>query len=153
MLFRIRSFVAVSVLVAAAALPARAQRGASAERRPAYGYFRYRIAPPELGPAWRGDLRLRAMERAQGAMERVRVRQFELQNRLRERRPLLLQDRLRMNRFDLENRLRDRRFDLEDRAFRRQLENQDRELLRLRERQDRGFLARPFLFPRRSRPI
>jgi len=152
MLFSSRSFVVLAVLASAATLPAQAQRGLGAPRRPAYGYFRYRIARPELGLAWRGDLRLRSMERARAAMERVRVRMPELENRLRDR-SFELRDRMRLNRFDFENRLRDRRFDLEDRAFRRQLENQDRALLRLRERQDRGFLSRPFLFPRRSRPI
>ena len=152
MLFRSRSFLVLAVLAAATTLPAHAQRGLSAPRRPAYGYFRYRIGRPELGLAWRGDLRLRAMDRARAAMERVRMRMPELENRLRDR-SFELQDRMRINRFDLENRLRDRRFDLEDRAFRRQLENQDRALLRLRERQDRGLRFRPFLFPRRSRPI
>ncbi len=152
MSFRIRSFAAAALLTAVATLPAQAQRGFAGPRRPAYGYFRYRIARPELGPAWRSDLQLRAMERARGAMERVRDRQFELQNRVRDR-SFALQDRMRMNRFDIENRLRDRRFEMQDRAFRRQLENQDRALLRLRERQDRGFLLRPFRFPRRSRPI
>ncbi len=96
--------------------------------------FQYRI------PRIRLDLdhmRMDGLERAQ----RVRERQFALEDRVRDRR------------FELENRLRDRRFDSQDRLFRRQMELQDRLRDRLHERMDRLERVQPFMMRRRYRMI
>jgi hypothetical protein len=134
--------LATSLLLGAAS-SARAQTPADSGRREeamrSRGWmymprFQYRI------PRIRLDLdhmRMDGFERAQ----RVRERQFALEDRLRDRR------------LELENRLRARRFDSQDRLFRRQMELQERLRDRLHERMDRLERIRPFITRGRYRSI
>jgi hypothetical protein len=145
MSFRYRLLVLVGLLAVGTASAAHAQRGALRVKRPPYGYFKYRI--PRVGPALdsrirlRDDIRLRALERSLDRSDRVRDRQFALQERVRDRQLAQL------------DRVRVQRFELQDRAWKRQLEGRERSLNRMYERMDRMQKLRPFAFRRHSRTI
>jgi hypothetical protein len=133
---------------ASAQTPADSGRHEEAMRSRGWMYlprFQYRM------PRIRMDLdhlRMNGLDRAQ----RVRERQFALEDRLRDRR-FDLENRLRDRRFELRDRLRGLEFDRQDRVFRRQMELQDRLRDRMHDRMDRLERVRPFRFGRRYRSI